>query len=157
MQRFPDHISFIHPWRNYQRRVLEHPDRHLENRHLHLVAPPGSGKTVLGLEVMLSINKPTIILTPTLTNGFNASWNFFLQTNEKPDWVSTDLKQPAFVTITTYQALHSLFKTEKETEEADAAEEMETGAEGGGEGWEEVSSAPEARFIREKMESIGCG
>ena len=50
MQRFPDHISFIHPWRSYQRRVLEHLDRHLENGQLHLVAPPGSGKTVLGLE-----------------------------------------------------------------------------------------------------------
>lgn len=34
---------------------------------------------------------------------------------------------------------------------------MKTGAEGGGEGWEEVSSAPEARLIREKMESIGFG
>ncbi|PRX39204.1 hypothetical protein CLV97_12840 [Planifilum fimeticola] len=94
---------------------------------------------------------------PDLDEWLQRFLELFLQTNEKPDWVSTDLKQPAFVTITTYQALHSLFKTEKETEEADAAEEMETGAEGGGEGWEEVSSAPEARFIREKMESIGCG
>ncbi|MEW9034026.1 MAG: DEAD/DEAH box helicase family protein, partial [Planifilum fimeticola] len=113
MQRFPDHISFIHPWRNYQRRVLEHLDRHLENRHLHLVSPPGSGKTVLGLEVMLRVNKPTIILTPTLT--IKQQWlqrflELFLKTNKKPEWISTHIKQPAFVTITTYQALHSLFK-----------------------------------------------
>ncbi|MGI6127119.1 MAG: hypothetical protein ACOYEF_09145 [Planifilum sp.] len=40
----------------------------------------------------------------------------FLKTNKKPEWISTHIKQPAFVAITTYQALHSLFKTEKEAE-----------------------------------------
>lgn len=92
MRRFPDDISFIPPWRRYQRRVLENLDRHLENRHLHLVAPPGSGKTVLGLEVMLRVNKPTIILAPTLT--IKEQWlqrflELFLKANEKPEWIST--------------------------------------------------------------------
>jgi hypothetical protein len=41
----------------------------------------------------------------------------FLKTNKKPEWISTHIKQPAFVTITADQALHSLF--EKETEEAE--------------------------------------
>ncbi|MFO7289816.1 MAG: DEAD/DEAH box helicase family protein [Bacillota bacterium] len=127
MRRFPDDISFIPPWRRYQRRVLENLDRHLENRHLHLVAPPGSGKTVLGLEVMLRVNKPTIILAPTLT--IKEQWlqrflELFLKANEKPEWISTHIKQPAFVTITADQALHSLF--EKETEEAEVFK-MEAG------------------------------
>lgn len=67
MRRFPDHISFNYPWRKYQKRVMENLGRHLENRHLHLVAPPESGKTVLGQEVMLRVNKPTILPVPTLT------------------------------------------------------------------------------------------
>lgn len=106
---------------------MENLDRHLENRHLHLVAPPGSGKTVLGLEVMLRVNKPTIILAPTLT--IKEQWlqrflELFLKANEKPEWISTHIKQPAFVTITADQALHSLF--EKETEEAEVFK-MEAG------------------------------
>src|SRR5690606_8248618 len=120
MRRFPDDISFIPPWRRYQRRVLENLDRHLENRHLHLVAPPGSGKTVLGLEVMLRVNKPTIILAPTLT--IKQQWlqrflDCFLRRTKSRNGSPPNIKQPAFVTITADQALHSLF--EKETEEAE--------------------------------------
>ena len=76
------------------------------------MAPPGSGKTVLGLEVMLRINRPTIILAPTIT--IKQQWasrlvKLFLDEDVQPEWVSTSLKRPALVTITTYQALHSLF------------------------------------------------
>ena len=149
MRRFPDDISFIPPWRRYQRRVLENLDRHLENRHLHLVALPGSGKTVLGLEVMLRVNKPTIILAPTLT--IKEQWlqrflELFLKTNEKPEWISTHIKQPAFVTITADQALHSLF--EKETEEAEVFK-MEAGKPCRAP-WKRASSA-------KKKEPIGFG
>ena len=66
MQTFPDDITFCYEWRSYQAKVLWNLDKHLENRHLHLVAPPGSGKTVLGLEVMLKLKGPTFILAPTL-------------------------------------------------------------------------------------------
>lgn len=101
----------MYPWRSYQLDVLEHLDIHLKNNHLHLVAPPGSGKTVLGLEVMLRLNKPTLILSPTL--AIRNQWvdrftELFLQQSGKPDWISTDLKTPAFVTVTTYQGLHAL-------------------------------------------------
>ena len=59
-------IKFKYKWRDYQRRVLDELNKHLEDDHLNVVAPPGSGKTVLGLEVMLRINEPTLILAPTL-------------------------------------------------------------------------------------------
>lgn len=113
MKQFPSNISFCHSWRSYQKRILDELDHHLENRHLHLVAPPGSGKTVLGLEVMLRVNGPTFIVAPTLTIKNQWAERFrelFLQTSQLPEWVSTNLKKPAFVTITTYQALHSLYK-----------------------------------------------
>ncbi|WP_054859228.1 DEAD/DEAH box helicase family protein [Gracilibacillus sp. JCM 18860] len=66
MNKFPDDINFCFPWRSYQGEVLNNLDEHLANRHLHLVAPPGSGKTVLGLEVMRRLNKATLIIAPTI-------------------------------------------------------------------------------------------
>ncbi|MCI0692586.1 hypothetical protein L0337_11355 [candidate division KSB1 bacterium] len=38
----------------------------LNDNHLHIIAAPGSGKTILGLEVVRRLNKPALILSPTL-------------------------------------------------------------------------------------------
>ncbi|MCP3739898.1 DEAD/DEAH box helicase family protein [Rossellomorea sp. BNER] len=126
MNTFPKDISFIYDWRTYQHRVLSSLEEHLQNRHLHLIAPPGSGKTVLGLEVMLRLNEPTLILAPTL--AIKNQWlerfvDLFLNQNEAPDWVSMDLKNPKFLTITTYQSLHSVFSKDADKEE-DIVDEM---------------------------------
>jgi len=59
--------KFRWPWRDYQARVLNELGQHLDDNRLHIVAAPGSGKTVLGLEVMRLLAKPTLILAPTLT------------------------------------------------------------------------------------------
>ncbi|MBP1914658.1 DEAD/DEAH box helicase family protein [Lederbergia galactosidilytica] len=131
MNSFPKGIHFCYEWRSYQAKVLEKLEVLLKNKHLHLVAPPGSGKTVLGLEVMLRLNKPTFIIAPTI--AIRNQWaerfvDLFLQNNQRPDWISTDINDPAFVTITTYQGLHSLFHKkpiEKELmKEADDEEEV---------------------------------
>ncbi|UQZ32580.1 restriction endonuclease subunit R [Paenibacillus sp. PK3_47] len=108
---FPGPIKFCYPWRSYQKRILDQLEEHLRNRHLHLVAPPGSGKTVLGLEIMLRINRPAIILAPTLTikeQWANRFTELFLGKDERPDWLSTSIHHPAMITITTYQALHAV-------------------------------------------------
>lgn len=112
---FNKDIVFCHPWRSYQARILAELDYHLKNRHLHLVAPPGSGKTVLGLEVMLRLDEPTLIIAPTL--AIRNQWierfvESFLQVSQQPDWISTDLRNPSTVTVTTYQTLHSVLKGE---------------------------------------------
>lgn len=117
LKQFPKNITFCYPWRTYQKEVLKNLDRHLENQHLHLVAPPGSGKTVLGLEVMLRLNQPTLIVAPTI--AIRNQWvsrftELFLQTETTPDWITTDLRNPKFMTVTTYQGLHALFQ-DKET------------------------------------------
>ena len=65
MTVFDPAIRFRYPWRPYQERVLGALDRHLDDDRLHLVAPPGSGKTVLGLEVVRRIGRPTLVLAPT--------------------------------------------------------------------------------------------
>jgi len=116
MKRFPEGIQFCYEWRSYQKRILNELESHLVNGHLHLVAPPGSGKTVLGLEVMLRLDGPTLIVAPTL--AIREQWmerftELFLG-DEPPSWMSTNLKEPAFVTVTTYQSLHSLFSGQEE-------------------------------------------
>lgn len=125
MKNFPTDIRFKYSWRKYQQRVLDELDAHMEDNHLHVVAPPGSGKTVLGLEVMLRLNKPTLILAPTL--AIRNQWiqrfcELFIQTETTPDWISRDIRNPKFITVSTYQGLHAACSNSK-IEEEDFEEE----------------------------------
>ncbi|SDB87009.1 DEAD/DEAH box helicase family protein [Shouchella lonarensis] len=163
MKRFPKGIRFCYPWRMYQQRILDGLQEHLNNNHLHLVAPPGSGKTVLGLEVMLRVNKPTLILAPTLTIKDQWASRFtelFLQSEQQPEWVSTNIKRPAYVTITTYQALHSLYQLQKNRqlakgEELNGLEEEELHEPEAYE--QEIESEAEANNVMRQMKEIGFG
>ncbi|MUG68979.1 restriction endonuclease subunit R [Paenibacillus campinasensis] len=130
MKSFPANLAFIYPWRSYQQKVLDQLDRYLSNRHFHLVAPPGSGKTVVGLEIIRRLNKPTLILAPTIT--IKEQWidrlvKLFMQEQETPDWISGDLRNPKFLTVTTYQALHSLVSQNGSTGDEDGFEYDVTG------------------------------
>ena len=62
-----DKVSFKGTFRNYQQRVLDNSGKYLLNGKINIVAAPGSGKTVLGLELIKRLNAPTIILSPTTT------------------------------------------------------------------------------------------
>jgi superfamily II DNA or RNA helicase len=96
-------------WRVDQSRLLEHLDRYLDNKRLHLVAAFGSGKTVIGLAVIRRINLPTLVLAPAIT--IHNQWVgrlvdlFLLPGSGRPVWVSTKLKNPAFLTVATYQVV----------------------------------------------------
>lgn len=123
MKVFPEGIRFKYPWRQYQQRVLKELDQHLDDGHLHIVAPPGSGKTVLGLEAAIRINKPTLILSPTIT--IRNQWierlcELFLDTDIAPPWISTDIRRPTFLTAVTYQGLHAACCQNAAPEESDA-------------------------------------
>lgn len=124
LKQFPPSIAFKYPWRDYQKKVLDQLEYHLDDDKLHLVAPPGSGKTVLGLEVILRLNKPTLILAPTLAvknQWIDRFCSLFLEVEEVPDWISTQLDQPKFLTVSTYQGLHAAFNylREDDIEEGD--------------------------------------
>ena len=109
-------IKFKYSWRDYQQRVLDELEFHLEDAHLNVVAPPGSGKTVLGLEVMLRINEPTLVLAPTLAirNQWKDRFVELFLNEQEVDWISMDIHQPSFLTISTYQGLHaSMVKDEQ--------------------------------------------
>ena len=154
MKTFPKGIQFCYEWRSYQSRVLSELDVHMKSKNLHLVAPPGSGKTVLGLEVMLRMNKATLIVAPTL--AIKQQWKdrfieLFLM-DEQPDWISMDIKNPKFITITTYQSLHSIYKDndfldEDEDEQVDDIELQEEGP----------IAISESAQIQQKIKALGFG
>jgi superfamily II DNA or RNA helicase len=110
-------FQFKYAWRSYQHRFLEKFDLHFEDAHLHVVAPPGSGKTVLGLEMIRRVDQKTIILAPTLTirNQWEERMFECFVDKERCDIpLSRNIKQPGHITFTTYQSLHAFFKNEME-------------------------------------------
>ncbi|WP_298517219.1 DEAD/DEAH box helicase family protein [uncultured Kordia sp.] len=106
-------LQFQLTWRNYQEKFLAFFDLHLNDNHLHVVAPPGSGKTILGLEMLRRVQKKTIVFAPTLTirNQWKDRLQSFFTTDGSFLEYSFDLKQPALLTFTTYQSLHSFYKS----------------------------------------------
>jgi superfamily II DNA or RNA helicase len=116
IRSFPEDARFNHPWREYQQRVLDDFDHHFLDNHLHVVAPPGSGKTLLGLEIARRLNTPTLILAPT--SAIRDQWisrfcTFFLRVKQAPDWISNNINRPSFFTVSTYQGLHAAFTREE--------------------------------------------
>lgn len=113
---------FRHIWRKYQKEVLDELETHLHDERLHIVAAPGSGKTLLGLEVMIRINKPTLVLVPSISIRNQWAMRFqkdFLDVEILPDWISFDIKNPKLLTIATYQGLHSAFSDIKDNVQED--------------------------------------
>ncbi|HEX4999248.1 MAG TPA: DEAD/DEAH box helicase family protein [Terriglobia bacterium] len=121
-----DLMTFQRPWRAYQSRLLNALDRYLKNSRLHLVAAPGSGKTVIGLEVVRRLNRPTLVLAPTI--AIRDQWVDRLVTLFLPagapisDWVSIDLRTPGLLTVSTYQAIHSACSGDTDPSTATAVE-----------------------------------
>jgi superfamily II DNA or RNA helicase len=131
---FDKNVRFAYPWRDYQARVLQSAQQFIRDGRLHVVAAPGSGKTVLGLELMRRIDKPTIILAPTI--AIRNQWvdrfsELFVADRQRPAWVSTDINKPAQVTVVTYQGLASrLLARQKHAQAAAAATSLDTEASG---------------------------
>jgi superfamily II DNA or RNA helicase len=59
-------LRFQGEWRHYQRLALEafERDREQGRRHTHVVAPPGSGKTLMGIEMVGRIGRRAVVLAP---------------------------------------------------------------------------------------------
>ncbi len=125
-----DAMSFRHDWRPYQQRVLEAVDKHLSDSKLHVVAPPGSGKTSLGLEIFRRLGQPAVIFSPTRT--IRDQWlsrlrDFHPQGDSSwRDWTSTSLDHPGFLTSLTYQALHARSRRAEEISDEEEANLLES-------------------------------
>ncbi|MDD3594695.1 MAG: DEAD/DEAH box helicase family protein [Candidatus Gastranaerophilales bacterium] len=120
-------LEFKGQWRDYQERILNNLSLHLSDKKLHVVAAPGAGKTTLGIEIIARISNPVLILVPTIT--IKNQWkgrivDAFLNGDEK-ELISTNIREPKFITISTYQALLASF-CGKEDEEEEEVEEADT-------------------------------
>jgi superfamily II DNA or RNA helicase len=107
---FPD-IHLAGELRPSQRKAVDVARRELDagGRRLHIVAPPGAGKTVLGLYLWAEcIRVPALVLSPN--SAIQAQWAARLDLFRSKDAVvgelaSTDPRNPALFTSLTYQSV----------------------------------------------------
>ena len=126
---FNESVKFYGTYRPYQQRVLDNLVAFLNNEKIHIVAAPGSGKTILGLELIKRLDNPALVLAPSIaireqwierfTHGFLAS------SEDKDKWISNDLHIQKPIICITYQAFYAAFKKEKVNEENDDEEDLE--------------------------------
>lgn len=111
-----ENISFKGTFRPYQQSVLDRSEQFLSDGKINIVAAPGSGKTILGLELIRRQNSPCIIFSPTTTIRQQWGQRFqesFLPDGEKiDDYFSYDLNTITLLNSVTYQALHSCISKE---------------------------------------------
>lgn len=104
-------IKFKGTFREYQQKVLDSANKHLKDGKVHIIAAPGSGKTILGCELIRRLNEPCLIFSPTVT--IREQWgdrfkNWFLNGEEQySELVSYDLFNVKLINSLTYQALYS--------------------------------------------------
>lgn len=104
-------LQFHWTWRTYQKRVLDRADSYLKDKRIHVVAAPGSGKTILGIELIRRVNQATLVLAPSIT--IRDQWLDRIMEAYLPEGydttglLSNSIKNPAVITAITYQALHS--------------------------------------------------
>jgi len=102
-------LRFRHSFRRYQRMVLDMVDGFGGHNHkFHIVAPPGSGKTIVGLELIRRFGHPAVIFCPTTT--IQQQWQEKITMfADDPNWLdqhtSMDPRRLAEVNVLTYQVL----------------------------------------------------
>ena len=100
-------LSFQYPWRAYQSRILDRLEQYRNDRKIHIVAPPGAGKTVLGLEIMRQLAGRSLVLAPNLTVREQWIERLLTEFGAHARYISTDLYAPREITVVTYQALYA--------------------------------------------------
>jgi superfamily II DNA or RNA helicase len=67
-------LAFRRTWRHYQALALEafENDRSDGRPRTHIVAPPGSGKTLLGMEIVRRLGSRALVLVPN--TAVQAQW-----------------------------------------------------------------------------------
>lgn len=109
-----DQLRFQYPLRKYQSDIIALCDRKLKDgeKELHIVAPPGSGKTIIGLEIITRFRCPSLVVCPNTT--IQSQWADKLGLFLEPEFA--ELARPAIIgthddrplkpiTVLTYQVL----------------------------------------------------
>src|SRR4051794_16632838 len=100
-------LAFTGTWRRYQELALAafERDRAAGRRSTHIVAPPGSGKTLLGLEIVRRLGDPALVLAPN--SAVQAQWLRAAESfGAPPGLAAADSTAP--IACLTYQALAQL-------------------------------------------------
>ena len=102
-----DRLSFSGTWRRYQRLALDAFDRDIAQGRwrTHIVAPPGSGKTLLGVEVVRRLGDPALVLVPN--TAVQSQWlRTVRQFTDDPSIAAPEPSAP--IAVLTYQSLCQL-------------------------------------------------
>lgn len=116
-------VQFHGTFRSYQQRVLDNAESYLADGKINIVAAPGSGKTVLGLELIRRLGQSCLILSPT--TAIREQWGqrfkeqFVQDETRFEELFSTDLHKVRLVNSITYQALYSAMEKMIVTEESE--------------------------------------
>ncbi len=99
-----DGLAPTFAWRKSQRHLLELCE-HVTDRRWHVCAPPGAGKTLVGLELARRHGTRTLVLSPTtaIRDQWRAAVALFGAVPR--EFASTDLDRPAQLYSLTYQLL----------------------------------------------------
>jgi superfamily II DNA or RNA helicase len=105
-----DELSFGGEWRRYQNAAIAafERDRAAGRRRTHIVAPPGSGKTLVGVELVRRVGRRALVLAPN--SAVQMQWPRTLRRFGSPaDVARTAGPEPAFpIAVMTYQSLCQL-------------------------------------------------
>ncbi|UAB78892.1 DEAD/DEAH box helicase family protein [Erythrobacter sp. SCSIO 43205] len=109
-------MQFSGVWRDYQARVLAQMEDHLGDDRLHVVAAPGAGKTVLGLEIVRRLARPALVFAPSL--AIRDQWRerlspLFMNDLPGSEEISCDLREAKVLTLSTYQSLDSFRRSDQ--------------------------------------------
>jgi len=113
-------LKFRYSFRKYQRMILAQIESGQGDHKYHLVAPPGSGKTIVGIELINRFKAPAVVFAPTTT--IQLQWRervaMFTETPEQARALSSldpqDLKD---INIFTYQLISTPGESQKRVEE----------------------------------------
>lgn len=101
-------LAFQYPFRKYQHMMLSRVEADPGDHRHHLVSPPGSGKTIVGLELIRRFGRPAVVFAPTST--IQQQWRdkvgMFLPPGESVDGiVSTEPTRLSAINVFTYQLI----------------------------------------------------
>jgi superfamily II DNA or RNA helicase len=108
MSKMFEKLAFRFPFRKYQHMILDQVVLQQTDRKYHIVAPPGAGKTIIGLDLIRRFGAPAVVFAPTTT--IQAQWfeklGMFVQPPEDAgQYASTDPSRLAPIQFLTYQVI----------------------------------------------------
>jgi superfamily II DNA or RNA helicase len=108
-------MQFRGAWRDYQAQVLDDMAERLADGRLHVVAAPGAGKTILGLEIVRRLGRTALVFAPTV--AIRDQWGqrlcpLFLDEPPGAEHISHHLLDHRQLTLATYQGLDAVRRSE---------------------------------------------